>query len=105
MLLRLRFSLSQTSCLASTSVNVSFTISAGCTFTGRNGKSSHARLPVLSAMPSGVTSRRIHATPTRKIHFQYLHRSFRSIWEITRYSTTPSSSATDWTATRRHVCI
>ena len=72
-------------------MNVSLTISAGWIFTGRNGNSSQARLPVLPSTPKGVSSRRMNATPTRNIHFQYFTSSPTSIWDTTRYSTTPMS--------------
>ena len=102
---RSRFSFSHASCFASTIINVSFTISAGCTFTGRNGNSSHALLPVSPAMPRGVASSRMNTTPTRNIHFQYFASSFRSTCDTTIYSTAPMHSAAACTSTSLLVCI
>ena len=102
---RSRCSFSHASCLASTMINVTLTISAGCTLTGRNGNSSHALLPVPPSMPSGVASSRTKPNPSRNIHFQYFTSSFRSICDMSRYSTTPMTSDAACTSTRRLVCI
>ena len=67
---RSRFSSrSHSSCLASSSVNVIFTTSAGPMLTGRKGKRSQARLPP-SLAPSGVSSSRMNKTLNARIQRQ-----------------------------------
>ena len=74
-------------------MNVSFTSSAGWMLTGKPGNFSHARLPVPSERPKGVSSRRMKPKLNIVSHFHFFTTSDRSTMETSRYSTTPSTRA------------